>query len=284
MTGLAELADIAKPIVQTASRLIEKLAGRPCEIAGEMLADQLYMWQWQQRIRIFHRAEKVMEREGIAARTLPSGFLIPLLAAAGNIEDETLQEMWSNLIASAAESDAGCEPSFIETLKGLSVREARLLQAIARKKFVAVSVVATSDVEVDTNALPEEQMVSLGFADSEEFWSAATRLQSLGVLVLTPVAQRSILRDEDGGLGLPVSREVGKATQVQICFTRFGARFYSKASREDVIDDSITDPWVGMSSIREMAMEAGRAASAAITMEEVENQIHTSLDERSRYG
>lgn len=283
MGGLAKLAGIAEPIVQTASTLIAKLAGRPCEIAGEMLADQLYMWQWQQRIRIFHRAERIMEKEGIAARTIPSGFLIPLLDAAGNIEDESLQEMWGNLIASAAESDAGCEASFIETLKGLSVREARLLQTIARKKFVAVSVVATSDVEVDTAALPEGELASLGFADSEEFWSAATRLQSLGVLVLTPGAQRSIRRKGDSGYGLPVNREVGKATRVQLCFTRFGAKFFLKASREDLIPESITDPWVGMSDIQEMAMEAGRAASGSITVEAVEKQIDERLDDRLRY-
>jgi hypothetical protein len=280
MTGLSELAGIAKPIVKTASNLIEKLAGRPCEIAGEMLADQLYMWQWQQRIRIFHRAEEVMKNEGIAARTIPSGFLIPLLNAVGSIEEDELQQLWSNLIASAAESNAACEASFIETLKGLSVREARLLRMVAREKVMATSIRATTDQTVECAPLPKDKFDSLGFADSEEFWSSASRLQSLGVLVLDPISRKSVRKTEDDNLGYPMNKEIAKRTKVQLRFTRFGARLFAKASREEVIDDSITDPWVGMSDIREIAMDAGQAASSAISIDQVEDRIDKNFRDR----
>ena len=78
-----------------------------------MLADQLYMWQWQQRVNIFHRAEQVMEKDNIAAKMVPNSFLLPLIDAAGNIEGDELQDLWSNLIASALESNSSCQLSFV---------------------------------------------------------------------------------------------------------------------------------------------------------------------------
>jgi hypothetical protein len=184
MTGLEQFVGIAKPIVETAARLIEKLAGKPCEIVGEMLADQLYMWQWQQRIRIFHRAEKVMETEGIAARKIREGFLVTLLEAAGNIDNDELQDLWSNLVASAAESEEACESYFVETLRGLSPREARFLRLIASEEVRAVSVRPKTSEPYEYRALQEEKMTLMGFKSSDQFWTCATRLQGIGVLVL----------------------------------------------------------------------------------------------------
>ncbi len=202
MTGLEQLVGIAKPIVETAAKLIEKLAGKPCEIAGEMFADQLYMWQWQQRIRIFHRAEKVMETEKIAARILRVGFLVTLLDAAGNIENDELQVLWSNLIASAVESEEACESYFVETLKGLTPREARFLRLIARDEVRAVSVRQKTSEPVQYAALQKEILTSMGFETSDQFWATASRLQGIGVLVLEPIGEKSIRRKEKNGSDL----------------------------------------------------------------------------------
>ena len=271
MNGLKELAGVATPLVTTACNLIEKLAGRPCEVAGEMLTDQLILWQWQQRIRIFGRAEEIMKKESIAVRTIPTGFLVPLLEATGKVEDDEIQTLWSNFIASAAESESACETSYIETLRGMSCREARLLQSVATEELKVRSVVPTPDAEEQFTALPEEKLQNFGFDDSDQFWASATRLQSLGVLVLEP-GRTQRLRDKKSG------KTIGKGTVVRLCFTRYGACFFSKATRTKVNPKSITDPWAGLGNTRSIAFEAGEEASHALTMDQVADAVDQGIN------
>src|SRR5687767_11260208 len=87
--------------VKTAFRLIESLFGRPMKAAGELLVDELRFWQWRNRVRKVLRAKEIIDRDGIAARVIPPSFLLPLLDSMGNVEDETLDEMWSRLLASS---------------------------------------------------------------------------------------------------------------------------------------------------------------------------------------
>ena len=118
------ILDLPKPVVETGCKLVESLLGEPCKIAGEMLADQLYFWQWLNRVRMANRADAVMKANGIAVRVLPPGFLVPLLQAAGDVDDPELQEMWANLLASGAADEKHCHPAFIHALR--SYRTTRL--------------------------------------------------------------------------------------------------------------------------------------------------------------
>ena len=270
MNGLKELAGVATPLVETACNLIEKLAGRPCEIAGEMLADQLVLWQWQQRIRIFGRAEAIMKTENIAARTIPTGFLLPLLEAAGKIEEDQLQTLWSNLIASAAESETACEASYIETLRGMSCREASLLQVVSRGDLKAKYTQATSDSERTIVALPEQQLQELGFNDSTQFWAPATRLQSIGVLVLEP-GQLQRITDEQ------TRKTIGKGTVIRIYFTQYGAEFFLRAARIPVQPQAISAPWMQLAATRTVAFEAADMAAAAPNVDQVHDAVSKGI-------
>lgn len=118
---------LGKPIVDTACTLIKDLLGRSCKVAGGMLADEVYAFQWTNRIRIAHWAKQIMDQEGIASRVLPKGFLLPLLEAAGNVEDPTLQEMWARLISSGVKDDTSQHPTFIEILRQLTPDEAKIV-------------------------------------------------------------------------------------------------------------------------------------------------------------
>lgn len=119
--------DLAKPVVETGCRLVESLLGKPCEVVRGMLADQLYVWQWRNRIRIANRAKQIMDAKGIAEKVLPPGFLVPLLDKAGYADDPTLQEMWANLLASAVDNEACRRSAYVAVLSQLSRDEALLL-------------------------------------------------------------------------------------------------------------------------------------------------------------
>jgi hypothetical protein len=129
---LANSREASTEVVKTGCDLLKTLLGRPFEVAGDMLADQLYAWQCWNRLRIAHRANELMRKDSIAAKVLPAGFLVPLLSAAGDVEDSVLQEMWATLLASGASAPEHQHPAFVNILRNISRDEAIILNNLSR--------------------------------------------------------------------------------------------------------------------------------------------------------
>lgn len=77
--ALKSSADAIKPMVETGARLLENLLGEPLKVSGQLMADRIYYQQWLNRATIAARAKKKMERDRIAAKVVPPGFLLPQL-------------------------------------------------------------------------------------------------------------------------------------------------------------------------------------------------------------
>lgn len=129
--AIAKATDLAKPVVETGCDLIARLLGKPCDVVGNMLADQVYAWQWRNRIRIADKAQKILREVNVNPHVLPPGFLLPLLVAAGNTEEESLQDMWANLLANAAHDVALQQRMYIYTLERLSPDDASVFGELA---------------------------------------------------------------------------------------------------------------------------------------------------------
>lgn len=118
-TMLGNVGDVLqplKPVVDVSARLLESLLGEPMKVAGGMLADQIYIWQLANRVRIVHKAKKMLEERKVDPRILPKGFLLPLLQAAGDAEEPSLQELWARLLANGVENARSCHPGFVDAL------------------------------------------------------------------------------------------------------------------------------------------------------------------------
>ena len=152
---LKPIVEITEPIVQMGCRLIEALLGEPCKIAGTMLADQIYAWQWSNRVRIAARAGEIMKSERIAERVLPPGFLLPLLAAAGNVDEPVLQEMWANLLASGVAAERHRHPGFIRSLEQLSKLDAKIIEQLKCAMESRSSVLSIAALGATVNESPE---------------------------------------------------------------------------------------------------------------------------------
>lgn len=125
--GETALAGFGAGVTAFASTVL----GEPLKVASAMLADQIYYFRWENRMRFFARAQKRLAELKLDARTLPPEFAIPLLDAVGDVQNETLQDLWTGLLASAVESDKSQHPAFIRILKDLNADEARILRKIA---------------------------------------------------------------------------------------------------------------------------------------------------------
>lgn len=130
--AIVAVTQAAKPAFVTGGRFIEALLGKSFEVAGNMLADQLYSWQLANRVRIANKAKQIIDNDSIPERVIPPGFLIHLLDKAGNVDDENLQDMWAHLLASAVDMEQHAHPVFVNILSQFNSDQALLISGAAR--------------------------------------------------------------------------------------------------------------------------------------------------------
>ena len=180
--ALVSIATVARPVVKKGVDLIESLLGEPCEIAGSMLADKLYMWQWMNRVKWAARAKEIMDKEGVATRVVPPGFILPLLEAAGNVDEPSVQEILARLLASGTADDRNQHPAFADIARRFSPADVRMLEQFAR--------------------LPQDGTIEFDRTAPSEELRAAERLHGFGLVDLVRFTSRpDVLVGDLNGLG-----------------------------------------------------------------------------------
>lgn len=105
---------------------------RPFSESQGLKADQIRLQREDVAIAIARKARERIALEEEPLHPVPNKVLIPLIEAASleDIEDDSLMDMWANLLASAATGD-GVEPRLVGILKELRKPQAELLERIA---------------------------------------------------------------------------------------------------------------------------------------------------------
>lgn len=104
----------------------------PAEALGGILADAISERRHANLIKIAGRAQERLSKAGVSAKQVPLSVIHPAIEAASLEEDPDLQEVWSNLLANAADSRANnsVPPSFPLILRELSARDVKFLDAL----------------------------------------------------------------------------------------------------------------------------------------------------------
>ncbi|MCC5844565.1 MAG: DUF4393 domain-containing protein [Verrucomicrobia bacterium] len=132
MTTLPEaLSSLSRP-VDTACTLIENLLGEPFKVAGDVLADQVRFWQWNNRVNILEKAQHKLQSRGISPRYLQLGFILPFVEDCADAEEAKLQDLWASLLASAVEKPDTEHVAFVHVLRNLNYTDAHVLEAMIR--------------------------------------------------------------------------------------------------------------------------------------------------------
>jgi hypothetical protein len=96
--------------------------------------DKLKYLRWERRVRLIDRASDLLRQRGLSepTRAVPMSILIPILQLGSMEEGNDLQDLWAQLLVSAADADSGIavEPAFIGILQNLSSRDAAILDKI----------------------------------------------------------------------------------------------------------------------------------------------------------
>jgi hypothetical protein len=113
--------------------LIDKLFGGSAEEIGGMWQDRLAIRRGIRQLSLLKKLKAAIEEAGFEPRQITDNIWIPAIEAASMEDDESIQDLWANLLANAADSEtrAPVRALYITILKDLTSCEARLLNALA---------------------------------------------------------------------------------------------------------------------------------------------------------
>ena len=110
------------------SDIINKLAGPLAEEVGMMLGDKVKYYRAKNWIKTVQKTERLLQDAGLHPKAVPPRLFLPIADASSLEDNETLQDMWAGLLATASQDTDAISPSFVETLKQLTPDEARALR------------------------------------------------------------------------------------------------------------------------------------------------------------
>jgi len=138
-----EEAELIKEGMKITNGWLEKAFGPAIEQAGGMLGDWLEdkrnVLQYNRQV-VAHKVKTIMIEENVTTKEISSKVLFPLLEGISLEDDETLQDMWANLIVNYIDSEQTlCITVYPGILKQLSSQEVNILQQLSEENGEAVS-------------------------------------------------------------------------------------------------------------------------------------------------
>ena len=133
MTDAGEI--IKSGAMEKIADLVNKLAGPLAEEAGMMLGDTARVYRVKNWIGTVEKTERLLRDSGRPANAVPPSLFLPIMEASSIEDNETLQEMWAGLLATASQQTDSFSPSFIETLKKLTPDDARHLEVLCQESL-----------------------------------------------------------------------------------------------------------------------------------------------------
>jgi hypothetical protein len=112
--------------------LVHRLTGPVCDDIGAMISDSMKPYRAKNLVNTLQKTERILREAGLPANAVPTRLLFPIVDASSIEDDETLQEMWAGLLATASQQSDSVSPSFIETLKQLTPDDARHFEVVCQ--------------------------------------------------------------------------------------------------------------------------------------------------------
>lgn len=169
------------------------------------LASAIDAWRVRNTAVVLVKARDRLRARGVEVREVPRSFLLPLLEACGDVDDETMQDLWSALLAEGVVTEEARHPIYRRTLEQLSAEDAALFKAACE------------------NA--DRHGVEFGTRDNAPMWApdlasdAEARLVKLDLI--EPWTQDTLEARQARGEIMPSVRPLG----LGVMPTRFGAAF-----------------------------------------------------------
>jgi hypothetical protein len=110
--------------------LIHKLAGPMADEIGLMMGDKIKVYRVRNWVETVKKTQRILSDADLPPSAVPPRLLLPILESASVESDESLQELWAGLLATASQKADSLSPSFVETLKQLTPAQAKDLNRL----------------------------------------------------------------------------------------------------------------------------------------------------------
>ena len=131
-------AELGSKAIDAGTSFAALFKGAISERAG-MLEDRWKMQRWKHRVEVVLDAHKYLKDRGLsgATRYIPMHFAVKLLQNGELEESEDLRDIWSRLLANAADAGSGIEPrvAYVEILAELTSFDAQNLEVLVRAQL-----------------------------------------------------------------------------------------------------------------------------------------------------
>ena len=126
---MSEAGEIIKSgAVDKVADIFHKLAGPMADEVGMMLGDKVRVWRANNWTKTVKKTERILKDAGLPANAVPPRLFLPIVEGSSMEDNESLQDMWAGLLATASQEMDAVSPAFVETLKQLRPDEAQALQ------------------------------------------------------------------------------------------------------------------------------------------------------------
>ncbi len=127
--ALQEASKATKKALEVAEKLgpfFAKCIGEPTEEAAGLVTDKLKFVRWKRQVRFVDRTQEILRARGHEGNTriLPPKFVLPIIENASYEDNDTLQDIWAHLLASAL------DPGFIDEMRGAFIDILRQLEVV----------------------------------------------------------------------------------------------------------------------------------------------------------
>ena len=125
-TATGEVAKAISPLIDN----LAKLTGPLCEEVGEYFGDKVRAYRQRNLGKIIEGSLAKLEAAAKPINPIPPRLLLPMVESASLEDNETLQDMWSGLLATASDRADDMSPAFTETLRVLTPLQAKVLDKL----------------------------------------------------------------------------------------------------------------------------------------------------------
>lgn len=126
-TGVAAISAAEK-----LGQFLSNVFGEPIKTSVGMLQDKLAVVRWERQLRLADRVREIIEersKEGISV-SVPPRLAVPIIEAASLESDDSLQDLWAHLLASAMNSESAqkVRSAFVDIIKQLEPIDVKILE------------------------------------------------------------------------------------------------------------------------------------------------------------
>jgi len=133
VTAVATFGTASVEAIAKLGGFFAKVLGEPFQDAVGLLGDRLKLYRYQNQVVIMDKVNKTLDERGVSkTKPIPPKFAIPIMEYASLEEDESLQDMWCNLIANSLDPARNFELKYvyIDIIKSLTPLDAKILRYI----------------------------------------------------------------------------------------------------------------------------------------------------------